>query len=59
MCDLGGTGPVLTHSANFEPYIAEIAALARDFAKPVLLINGDSHECRSDNPLVNDAPSVV
>ena len=59
MWDLDGTGPSLAHIANYEPFIAKIAALTRDFAKPVLLIDGDSHHYRSDNPLLDNAPCVV
>ena len=59
MWDLDGTGPSLAHIANYEPFIAEIAALTKDFARPVLLINGDSHRYRSDNPLLDNAPCVI
>ena len=59
MWDLDGTGPSLAHIANYEPFIAKIAALTKDFAKPVLLIDGDSHHYRSDNPLLDNAPCVV
>ena len=59
MWDLDGTGPSLAHIANYEPFIAKIAALSKDFGKPVLLINGDSHKYRSDNPLVDNAPCVI
>jgi len=59
MWDLDGTGPSLAHIANYEPFIAEVAALTRNFGKPVLLINGDSHRYRSDNPLQDNAPCVL
>ena len=59
MWDLDGTGPSLAHIANYEPFIAKIAALTKDFNKSVLLINGDSHKFRSDNPLQNNAPCVI
>jgi hypothetical protein len=59
MWDLDGTGPSLAHIANYEPFIAKIAALTSDFAKPVLLINGDSHKFRSDNPLTKGAACVI
>jgi len=59
MWDLDGTGPSLTHIANYEPFIAKIAALTKDFGKPVLLIDGDSHHYRSDNPLTDNAPCVA
>jgi hypothetical protein len=59
MWDLDGTGPSIAHIANYEPFIAKIAALTADFAKPVLLINGDSHKFRSDNPLTKGAACVI
>jgi hypothetical protein len=59
MWDLDGTGPSLAHIANYEPFIAALAANATSFGKPVLLIDGDSHHYRSDNPLLNDAPCVI
>jgi hypothetical protein len=57
MWDLDGNVPA--HIANYEPFIARIAALSTDFGKPVLLINGDSHKYRSDNPLTDNAPCVI
>lgn len=59
MWDLDGTGPALTHVANYEPFIAKVAALTKAFGRTVLMINGDSHHYRSDNPLTNDAPCVT
>jgi len=56
MWDLDGTGPSLAHIANYEPFIAKIAALTKSFGKPVLLLDGDSHHYRSDNPLMDNAP---
>ena len=40
---------------NYQPFVAKIADQARSFGGTVLLINGDTHVYRSDNPLVNDA----
>jgi len=59
MWDLDGTGPSLAHIANYEPFIAKIAALTKAFGKPVLLLDGDSHHYRSDNPLLDNAPCVT
>jgi hypothetical protein len=50
MWDLDGNPA--THIANYEPFIAKLADFATAFGKPVLLINGDSHLYRSDNPLM-------
>ena len=47
-----------THLSNYEPLIAAIAADTAAFGKPVLLLNGDSHHYRSDNPLKGRQPCV-
>lgn len=52
-------GKPRSHIANYLPFIQKIAALSRDFNGSVLLINGDSHTYRSDNPLRNDAPCAI
>ena len=39
------------HQAAYEPYVQSIASHTTAFAKPVLLVNGDSHVYLSDNPL--------
>jgi hypothetical protein len=49
MWDLDGKTPA--HLTGYEPFVASIAAHTTDFGQPVLLINGDSHVYRSDNPL--------
>jgi hypothetical protein len=40
---------------NYKPIVDKIADGTRQFGKSVLLINGDTHVYRSDDPLVNDA----
>jgi hypothetical protein len=59
MWDLDGTLPADNHLAKYEPLIARIAAKTQAFGKPVLLLNGDSHKYRSDNPLKAKQPCVV
>ncbi len=44
---------------EWKQYIDKLATLTKDFGKPVLLINGDSHFYRSDNPLVLGADCKV
>jgi len=39
------------HQAGYEPFVQNIAQHASAFGKPVLMLNGDSHVYRSDNPL--------
>lgn len=51
MCDLDGTDQKDQHIANYRQYIDNIALHTAQFGKPVLLITGDSHVYRSDNPL--------
>jgi hypothetical protein len=57
MWDLDGKDA--SHLSQYEPLIAEMAARASTFGKPVLLINGDSHVYRSDNPLKQGQPCVI
>ena len=47
------------HLTQYKPLIDKIAQNTTAFGKPVLLINGDSHNYRSDNPLVPGASCVV
>jgi len=39
------------HQAAFEPFVKDIAERTLAFRKPVLMLNGDSHEYLSHNPL--------
>ena len=57
MWDLDGKSP--SHIVNYEPFIAAIASNTMAFGKPVLLLNGDSHIYRSDNPLSATAPCIT
>ncbi|HVU20339.1 MAG TPA: hypothetical protein VHE09_06370 [Rhizomicrobium sp.] len=57
MWDLDGKD--VSHLSEYEPLIAEMAARTAAFGKPVLLINGDSHTYRSDNPLKQGQPCVI
>jgi hypothetical protein len=49
MWDLDGKDA--SHLANYEPIVKSLATHSSAFGKPVLLLNGDSHVYRSDNPL--------
>ena len=40
----------VAHLAGYEPFVKSIADHTNTLAKPVLLINGDTHTYRSDNP---------
>jgi hypothetical protein len=57
MWDLDGKTPA--HLTGYEPFVASIVGHSTRFGKPVLLINGDSHVYRSDNPLSATAPCTA
>jgi hypothetical protein len=44
------------HQAAYEPIVASIASHTLALRRPVLLVNGDSHVYRSDNPLAASDP---
>ena len=52
-------GKPASHLANYEPFVASLASHTTAFGHPVLLLNGDSHVYRSDNPLSPTAPCVT
>jgi hypothetical protein len=59
MWDQDGASTGKAHLTEYKQFIDKIATKTPAFAKPVLLINGDSHNYRSDNPLVPGAACVV
>ena len=59
MWDLDGLTMADQHLTEYKQYIDKIAALTTAYAKPVLLINGDSHMYRSDNPLAKGSLCTV
>ena len=59
MWDQDGASTGKAHLTEYKQFIDKIATKTTAFAKPVLLINGDSHNYRSDNPLVPGAACVV
>lgn len=44
------------HLAGYEPIVSSLATHTTAYRKPVLLLNGDSHVYRSDNPLQQGSP---
>jgi hypothetical protein len=52
--DLDGQTPA--HLTNYEPIVSSLATHTSALGKPVLLLVGDSHSYRSDNPLMQAAP---
>jgi hypothetical protein len=59
MWDLDGDKMTDQHLTQYKQYIDKIAGLTTALGKPVLLINGDSHFYRSDNPLMKGAACKV
>ena len=59
MWDLDGLTMADQHLTEYKQYIDKLVALTTAFAKPVLLINGDSHFYRSDNPLAKGAECKI
>jgi hypothetical protein len=53
------TADAASHQTGYEPFVQSIASHTTAFDKPVLLINGDSHLYRSDDPLVQDSDCVA
>jgi hypothetical protein len=49
-------GKTSAHLTQYEPIVSSLAQHTTDLGKPVLLLNGDSHTYRSDNPLQQGAP---
>jgi hypothetical protein len=56
MWDYDGHPLAKLHLTAFKPIIDTLVRLTQAFAKPVLLINGDSHVYRHDNPLAKGQP---
>jgi len=57
MWDLDGKPP--SHIGAYRQFIDSIALHTTNFGKSVLLLNGDSHSYRSDNPLVKGSLCVT
>lgn len=43
------------HQAGYEPFVQSVASHATSLGAPVLMLNGDSHVYRADNPLSSTA----
>lgn len=57
MWDVDGKSPA--HLTQYKQFLDRVASQSIAFGKPVLMINGDSHSYRSDNPLMQKAPCVI
>lgn len=47
------------HVSAYRPYVDTMAEGARAYGMPVLMVVGDSHSYRSDNPLTQGAPCAM
>ena len=47
------------HLSGYRQYIDKIAENTKAYGMPVLMVMGDSHTYRSDNPLVKGAPCAI
>jgi hypothetical protein len=54
MWDLDGFTPA--HLTQYEPFVSSVASHTTAFGRPVLMLNGDSHVFKSDNPLSPSDP---
>jgi hypothetical protein len=55
MWDIDGNPAGASHLMNYEPILKTLADQTKAFRRPVLMLNGDSHVYRSDNPLQQGA----
>lgn len=47
------------HLSGYKPYLDKIAEGTKAYGMPVLMVVGDSHTFRSDNPLLKGAPCAI
>lgn len=59
MWDIDAADTGAAHLSGFRPYIDKIADNTQAYGMPVLILMGDSHMYRSDNPLAPGAPCVI
>lgn len=59
MWDVDDAKTGAAHLGGYKPYLDKIAEGTKAYGMPVLMIMGDSHTYRSDNPLMKGAPCAV
>jgi hypothetical protein len=59
MWDVDEASTGIAHLTGYKPYLDKLAEGAKAYGMPVLLVMGDSHTYRSDNPLMKGAPCIV
>ena len=55
MWDLEGGA---AHLTNYTPFVTALAELSVQFGRPVLLLNGDSHVFKAENPLADPSSTL-
>jgi hypothetical protein len=58
MWDVDEAATGMAHISGYKQYIDKIAEGSKAYGMPVLMLMGDSHNYRSDNPLQKGAPCV-
>ena len=59
MWDVNEAKTGAAHLSGYKQYIDKIAEGTKAYGMPVLMVMGDSHTYRSDNPLVKGAPCAI
>jgi hypothetical protein len=59
MWDIDEAKTGAAHLSGYKPYLDKIADGTKAYGMPVLMVMGDSHTYRSDNPLVKGAPCAI
>jgi len=59
MWDVDDAASGAAHLSQYKQYLDKIAEGTKAYGMPVLMVVGDSHTFRSDNPLTKGAPCVV
>ena len=59
MWDVDDAASGIAHVSGYRPYLDKIAEGTKAYGMPVLMVLGDSHTYRSDNPLMKNAPCAM
>jgi hypothetical protein len=59
MWDVDDAKTGAAHLSGYKPYLDKIAEGAKAYGMPVLMVMGDSHTYRSDNPLMKGAACAI
>jgi len=59
MWDVDESSSGIAHLSGYKQYLDKIAEGTKAYGMPVLMLTGDSHTYRSDNPLAKGAPCAI